>query len=54
MRDQRARAIFWAVRPILAGKRMRIRSHCGRPQLELRHFLKPTGPPMKMIGSRNQ
>ena len=43
MRDQRASAIFWAVRPIFAGKRMRIRSHCGRPQLELRHFLKATG-----------
>src|SRR5215210_4197736 len=45
VRDQRARAIFWAVRPIFAGKRMRIRSHWGRPQEELRHFLKPIGVP---------
>ena len=45
MRDQRASAIFWTVSPILKGMRRRRRSHCGRPQSDLRHFLKPTTTP---------
>src|SRR3954447_1449837 len=42
VRDQRASEIFWTVLPILNGKRRRIASHCGRPQEEVFHFLKPT------------
>ncbi len=45
VRDQRASAIFWTVWPILNGIRRRTRSHCGRPQSDLRHFLKPTTVP---------
>src|SRR5918992_3371921 len=42
VRDQRARAIFWTVWPILNGIRRRRRSHCGRPHEDLRHLRKPT------------
>src|SRR3954447_23897466 len=52
VRDQRARAIFWTVWPILKGNLRRIRSHWGRPQLDLRHFLKAIGPPMAVAMSR--
>src|SRR3954462_5091850 len=46
VRDQRASAIFWTVTPILNGNFRRTRSHCGRPQEHVRHFLKPIGAPI--------
>src|SRR5918996_43516 len=46
VRDQRARAIFWTVLPMLAGIRRRNASHCGRPHEELFHLRKPTKPPI--------
>src|SRR3954447_9563658 len=41
VRDQRARAIFCTVAPILTGRRRRSWSHCGRPHDDFFHFLKP-------------
>ena len=43
MRDQRASAIFWTVWPILKGNLSRTTSHCLRPWLDVRHFLKAIG-----------
>src|SRR3954452_14190383 len=43
VRDQRASEIFWTVWPILKGNFRRTASHCGRPQLDERHFLKAIG-----------
>ncbi len=52
MRDQRASATFCTVSPIFIGIFMRSLSHCGRPQEEVRHFLKPTMMPTKPPISR--
>ena len=46
VRDPRARAIFWTVLPILKGIFRRRRSHCGRPLVEVRHFLNAIGRPI--------
>src|SRR5688572_18863437 len=52
VRDQRARAIFWTVTPILKGMRRRTWSHWGRPQDDDFHARNPKNSPAAPAISR--